>query len=280
MRGSCGFPSFLSWIDRFILRQAEPFVELRARGLVLLNHLLRVLRHLFGARAWHDNHAVAVGHNHVTGFNQRSAAYNGAVDRFDLVAARPYAAPHLAEVERDFLGDDLVSVARGVAGYQANHPALFPRQDIVRADRADVLISRLLDDQRRAFAQQRDERLAGNPRVPLPLPLVEVLRRHLASGWKLRRHVARGDGDAHEAVREVRRVFPQWPDVGTQKPGRMQPGLVHTVRNVGYAQSVEERQYLLVVIERVDFGCDEALAAPQLGRLIGGSCGRLARNVV
>src|SRR5262249_57316975 len=141
MRGSRGFPSFLSWIDRFILRQAEPFVELRARGLVLLNHLLSVLRHLFGARAWHYDHAVAVGHNHVTGFNQRSAAHHWAIDRFDLIAARSYAAPHLSVVERDFLCDDLVGVARGVAGDQADHPALFPSQDIVRADGADVLVA-------------------------------------------------------------------------------------------------------------------------------------------
>src|SRR5262245_55234386 len=72
--------TYLLWVDRLILRQAEPFVQLRARSLVLIDDLVCILRHFLGARARHDDHAVAVGHNHVTGLDQHAAADDRAID--------------------------------------------------------------------------------------------------------------------------------------------------------------------------------------------------------
>ena len=162
----------------------------------------------FRVRTWpharlgtrHDNHAVAVGHDHVARHHQHTAHHDRPIDRFDFIASGPNAAARLAIVQRNSLRLDLVRVARRATGDDAHATAHFPRHDVVRADRTNVRQRCFFNHEHRALAQQRHKRLRRALRVPLAHPAIELIGFSGAVPRLVRRHIPRRHGDADDAV--------------------------------------------------------------------------------
>ena len=73
--------------------QAKLLVKLASCLLVGLEDLVRDPGHRRGRLAGHDDHAIAVGDDHVARADEHPAAGDRPIDRLDLVAAGPDAAP-------------------------------------------------------------------------------------------------------------------------------------------------------------------------------------------
>src|SRR5690606_3569330 len=154
----------------------------------------------------HDD-AISIGNDDVARHDQYAAHYDGTVHRFHLVPAGADTAPWVPEIQGHMLRDDLVGVARGRVGDHADTTALHPRENVVRPDRTNVRVGRVLEHERGARSQQLHEGFARARVVELANPTIEVRLVTFARRRLLCRHVARRDGDADEPVFVVPRVL-------------------------------------------------------------------------
>src|SRR5687768_17235263 len=82
-----------------------------ALALNLIYEPKRFLGDFLSAFARHDDDAVSVGDDHVTGTDEHAADRHGTIHRFEFVPARPETAGQSAEPDGHLLLNDLVGIS-------------------------------------------------------------------------------------------------------------------------------------------------------------------------
>ena len=187
-----------------------------------------------------DEDAVTVSNDDVAGHNQDTAADYRAIDGFSLVSARADAAAGVFDVKRDFFCGDFVEVACGGIGYDSDASVLSPDHYVERADWADIVAYRVIDDDGGAVSDDVNEGFCGGGFVMFALVLVEGFGVHLRGQGPVDGDVSDGQGDADKAVFVMGSVFPGRVDIRRHHADISQAGFVHSVDDIGDAKVLEE----------------------------------------